>query len=827
MPEDTQARWSRVTEIVEEALRRPEARQRARYLKTACRGDADLRREVDELLDFEGADDGILGAPLLEPRHDAPPKARRALVPPFEKGGLGGISGETDKGQRIGPYRVERPLGDGGMGVVALAWDEELERHVALKLLRREQLSEELLRRFETERRILARLDHPHIARILGSGTAGDLPYFVMEYVEGEPIDTYCDRHRLAVEERVRLVLRIADALAEAHRNLVVHRDLKPGNVLVTPVGEPKVLDFGIAKELDPRRAAAATRTGHQPLTPDYASPEQVRGQAVTVATDVYSLGVLLYGLLCGHPPHPPGGDQLENARQICEDEPPPPSRQALLVREIWTDGAPRPILPVEIAAARSSDPKSLARHLRGDLDHIVARALAKEPRARYRSMEQLAEDLRRHLDGLPVRARHATLLYRARKLWHRRRWELVAALVMAALGVGSLLWLRGQGHVRAAREQERRAERQAAEAERQAQAYILFAQDLVRATDPQAAETLRRSGERARRSLADQPEILAHQLEALALTHRRFGDLETARRLSEESLELRRRVYPGDHRLVAISLNNLAALAYQAGDRERAEELYRQSLAMKRRLGRPPLEIEKVESNLAGLLAFRGEYEEAEAIYRAVLEGRRADYQAGDSDIATSLRNLGHLLFLKGDLEAARAPLLEALELRRAARGERSTAVASVLASLGRLAHARGRLDEAEALLVEALAIRRQRLGRFHLHVALTEKDLAAVYFDLDEDAVAEVLWQRAQRVIRTEKAAGSWELADAESRLGARLVARGQREAGRVCLRESYETLRRTRGAASIFTRQARDRSLGAESYSAESYSIVASTD
>ncbi len=387
----TAARWARVTEIVGGALERPDARERRRYLRSACAGDRELRREVEALLRFEDADSGILAGPLLGERADPGDETPAAVKPALEAG------------QEIGSYRVERLLGEGGMGVVALAYDPELDRRVALKLLRREGAGEELPRRFETERRVLARLDHPHIARIFDAGTAGAgddrQPYFAMEYVEGEPIDAWCDRRKVPVEGRLRLVLEVCDALAEAHRGLVVHRDLKPGNILVTAAGEPKILDFGIAKELDALAGADLTRAGGQPLTPAYASPEQVRGRPVTVASDVYSLGVLLYRLLCGHPPYTLDGDQLENARRVCFEEPPSPSARAMVALEVWRRGTPESVPPAALAEARGTTPEALRRRLRGDLDST---GLGSAP-GRRRAAEH-----RRRLGARPARARAA-----------------------------------------------------------------------------------------------------------------------------------------------------------------------------------------------------------------------------------------------------------------------------------------------------------------------------------------------------------------------------------------------------------------------------------
>jgi len=286
-PEMTQQRWARVTELVDGASKRPGRWQRARYLAQACRGDRALRREVEDLLRYEDAESEILAGPLLPPPvPEVRPSSRPALVP----------------GQAIGPYRVERILGGGGMGMVALAVDPELDLRVALKVIRRELVSAELVRRFHRERRLLARLEHPGIARILGGGEVDGLPWFAMEYVEGEPLDVYCDRNRLTIDERLNLVSKICAALEYAHRNLVVHQDLKPRNLLVTAEGEPKLLDFGIARQVGEQQESPAanlpTGGGRRLLTPACASPEQIRGLAITTATDIYSLGVLLYELL-------------------------------------------------------------------------------------------------------------------------------------------------------------------------------------------------------------------------------------------------------------------------------------------------------------------------------------------------------------------------------------------------------------------------------------------------------------------------------------------------------------------------------------------------
>jgi len=339
---------------------------------------------------------------------------------------LEGSSAETDEPlpEAIGPYRILRLLGHGGMGRVYLAERTDSDRQrVAVKVLKRGLNSCALVRRFHSERQILSRLEHPFIARILdGGSTADGRPYLVMEHVDGLPIDRYCDEHDLDVGARLELMRKVCEAVQLAHRNLVVHRDLKPANILVTAAGDPKLLDFGIAKLLRPEAfpTVPATAPGLIPMTPHYASPEQARGEPVTTASDVYSLGVLLYELLTSHRPHQvTTGDPSEVARTVCGQEPRQPSMVIF-----------RP------------DRQHWSRRLRGDVDTIVLTALRQEPERRYASVEQLAEDIRRHLAGRPVLARPDVLACRIREVLrrHRRGVQLSAAALAAAIAL--LLYL-------------------------------------------------------------------------------------------------------------------------------------------------------------------------------------------------------------------------------------------------------------------------------------------------------------------------------------------------------------------------------------------------
>ncbi len=393
----TPDRWQKIKETLASAMESETTADRTHFLDHACAGDTALRREVDSLLS-QSAD---------------------ALDSWADGGGFIGSDSAPSQtaGRRIGPYQLVRELGRGGMGTVWLARrvDDRFEQQVAIKLLKRGTDTEEVLRRFSSERKILARLEHPGIARLFDGGETEDgLPFFVMEFVPGEHLTTYAKKHRLTIPARLALFRKVCAAVQFAHQNLVVHRDLKPGNILVTAEGEPKLLDFGIARLLD-EAASDVTALDHRRLTPAYASPEQVRGEPITTASDIYTLGALLYELLTDQSPHAFTSAKPSNTE---------------LIRMIAEQDPRRPSLMAEDSATR--------RHLRGDLDNIVLRAMAREPARRYASAKGLSDDLGRHLTNRPVRARPDTFGYRTGKLMRRNKLGLIAgALLVLALAAG------------------------------------------------------------------------------------------------------------------------------------------------------------------------------------------------------------------------------------------------------------------------------------------------------------------------------------------------------------------------------------------------------
>ncbi len=428
----TPERWQQVKAIFQSALEQQPG-ERSQFLVEACAGDTALHEEVSGLLAALDDTHSILDQPPLALAWQWIPAAGAApLADPLV-------------GRRMGSYRLVRLIGRGGMGAVyeAERCDEQYQQRVAVKLVRPEMNVAELLPRFRRERQVLANLDHPAIARLLDGGITQDgLPYLVMEYVEGVRIDAYCASHGLPTRERLDLFRKVCEAVTYAHRKLIVHRDLKPGNILATAEGQPKLLDFGIAKLLRDADARDLTLTGQRAMTPEYASPEQIRGEEIGPASDVYALGVLLYELLTGHYPYGSStGSAADLERAVCHEEPPKPSAAVAL--------ADNPAEATSDRAAGETSAQRLRHDLSGDLDNIVLMAMCKEPSRRYLSVEDFSADILRHLEGKPVIARPRTLRYRAAKLIKRRRTEAIAVVLLVLTLAGGILAGRWFGAVR------------------------------------------------------------------------------------------------------------------------------------------------------------------------------------------------------------------------------------------------------------------------------------------------------------------------------------------------------------------------------------------
>jgi len=814
-PEDRRAR---VDALFDRALDVP-AEQRAALLAAACGDEPALRQEVEELLRLAAAPAG-----QLDPRALASGPLWQEVLAAL------GTDETPAAATTVGRWCLLGELGRGGMGVVHLAEraDGELRQRAALKLLHGGFASPEAMRRFEQERQILANLDHPRIARLLDGGRADDgRPFFVMELVDGRPIDRYCDEERLTVRERLRLFLEVGGAVEHAHRALVVHRDLKPSNIVVTDGGDVKLLDFGIAKLLQPDgqdeqlTREQLTRTLSRPLTPEYASPEQVLGRPITVGADVYQLGLLLYELLVGRRAYRvPTSSALEIERVVCHVEPRRPSAALHAPAEESVDDA---IGAEEIAARRRTSPRALARQLRGDLDTIVLEALRKEPERRYPSVARLVDDVERYLGSRPITARGDSIGYRAARFAVRHRLALGAAAAVFVLLAGWAITATRQG-VALGRERDR-ARAEATKA-RQVKGLVLrlFARsnpEEARGEEVTARELLDRGWAEVEEELAGQPEVQVELLEtvgrvyrelglydrarprldrALALARglrgdspllatvlrshgqlrRDLGELDGAREELREALKLQRARFGAIHPEVAETLSELAHTRQQQGDLRAGEALFRQALTIRRGLfGAEHVEVAESLSELGSSLRRQGRYAEAEPMLREALEQRRLLLPPHHPQIATSLSNLALVLQNLERLEEAEPLYREALQEVIAVRGESHPYVAVTMNNLARLLRTRGALGDAETLLRRALAIRRTALGPRHPQVAMNLNDLGRLLDDRGDLAGAEASYREALAIYAPDHAWRSTTLSNLGRVLEARHDYRGAERA------------------------------------------------
>ncbi len=759
----TPERWQRIKTILADAREQPRA-GREQWLSKVCEGDVGLQQEVEVFLAHEDELDGFIEEPII------------ALTVDGTSGFAGGelSSGDPEVmhaiGGQIGAYRLVSLLGEGGMGAVYRA--ERVvgfEQQVALKLVRSGLASPSMVRRFEDERQILARLEHPNIARLLDGGTSeSGAPFFAMELIDGIPIDRYCNERKLTTHERLALFLPVCSALALAHQNLVIHRDLKPGNILVDVTGAPKLLDFGIAKLLTPvsnGQTLVGDPTHHQIMTPRYASPEQLRNGPVGTASDVYALGVVLYQVLTGHLPcRLESRDPVGVIKAVCDEDPLPAS---LVVRRseriTLGNGGVEERTPTSISRVRDGDLRTLRRRLSGDIDAILAKALRKDPRDRYPSVEQMASDLKRHLDGLPVLARQGDLRYRAAKFIWRHRLGLTSLATMVGLVLVFTVALVRQLHVT----------EHARDSAQEVSSFLIelfqaAAPDQLGGREPTVRDLLDQGREKLESGLAQIPEARGILLLRLGEVYSKLGDFDQASVLLTESIVLLRRTHQGDHADLASALSDLGAVHFQTGDPEAAGTLWRESLAMRQRLG-DDLNSVKPMNNLASRLHGQKKFVEAEAIYRETLALRRAAVTVAPSDpeahrnLATNLRSLAVTLLRMERLEEAEPLLQEALALRRELFGSSSTEVATVLSSLGRLELSRGRLSDAETHLSQALDNRQRVLGDDHWHTALSQRDLARLRLHQGDEASACTAAARAVDTLQRTKPAGAEALAEA----------------------------------------------------------------
>jgi eukaryotic-like serine/threonine-protein kinase len=847
-------RWQRIKDAFSAALDLP-SEERAEWLSFTLPDDPSLAREVKELLAAHDAAGDFYEQGAL------------AAVPAVQQRLEGAV-----EGMRVGPYRVLSELGHGGMGAVYLAVRDEpkFTQKVALKLIKRGMDTDEIVRRFVAERQILASLAHPNIARLFDGGSTPDgRPYFVMEYVEGQPITAYAGERKLSVEERLRLFLRVCRAVQSAHQSLVVHRDLKPANILVDAEGEPKLLDFGIAKLLDPSSfggMTALTGLAPGPMTPDYASPEQLAGGPVTTATDVYGLGLLLYELLVGLNPR-----AVE--RKLGEG---------------WSDRPPSQAI-LALAEPGDTEARRLARRVSGDLDTIVGKALEREPERRYGTAAALADDVERHLTQRPVTARRPTVGYRLSR-------TLIRHKLASALGVAVFLFAVIASCLALAWRQERdlaKAQRQIAQALNDLQLRMIERAG----PDQNRGETLTvrqvlddESQELLREDSRYPPEIRAALLEAIGTTYWKLGlyaqaqtNLERARQLREpfrnsspnaalalagtldamgqvsfdqeayaesrkffqRALTFKEHWLEKDALPLAEDLSGLGTISINEGNLEDADQKFHRACDISRREGRPKdlgdcyanlgslaeLRAEypkalfdlslalgyfrstlgeddsdtlNVKRNLASVLVKTADYAKAEILLREIADVRRRLLKPNHPDLAQSLLDLGIAQQEGGHLVAAQATLDELLRMRRSYRFPHDQSEAETWNLQGSLAYEFKDLDAADAAYARSYALYRELPGnqRTPLSNILNSRALVRL---LRGDPASALGMARESLELAQAGAKSSEAVALAEKVLGRSYLDLGQRARARAFLEHSYKTLLRLHGPKHPDTREA----------------------
>ena len=799
------ARWQQIQSLFEQMIDTGTGERTAR-LASACGDDVELRSSVESLLKSDARREDALLHAIGEAAESLLEEHQDRLI-----------------GTRVGPYRVVSILGHGGMSTVYRAErdDSQYQQTVAIKVLQHSTLHPRLRSRLHSERHILATLDHPSIARLIDSGDLEDgTPYLVMEHVDGESIDSYCDSRTLFVRERLDLFVKVCAAVQYAHRNLVVHRDIKSSNIFVTAEGAPKLLDFGIAKLLAPESLShtlPVTRLQERILTPENAAPEQVLGRPITTATDIYALGVLLYQLLTGRSPYRLlSYSQLQLERAICMDDPVRPS-QMVISKLNGEKDADRS----RISDRRGLSPQRLRARLSGDLDAIVAMAMRKEPDRRYPSVEALADDINRHLLGQPVRARQGDWRYNTVKFLRRHLLAVgvvAAAFLGLALFAGAMFW---ENHrIELARE----ATAQERDRAQQVSAFLVdvFSQAdpfNAQGKEPTAKDLLDRGAAKISGNLSLQPEVRAQLLESIGLAYRRQGLSDRAIPLFEQAVAIRRLERPLNNGHVAVALANLARALTDAGnlisaeayldqavtlsesggdaqavqtadilvqfgsfamdaksDPARAAQLFGKALNIYRAtIGSQSLQVASTLNGLAGATLWMDDYPLAERYQREALDIFQATVSRNYPDHAVALATLGYILTQREKYAEAEQVLNEALQIERSVFGADNPRIAQIESDLGVLYDREGDTPRAIAATQTALKITRDRRGSKHYMVGYHLDALANLYLKINDLPTAEADARQALAVYAQALPARHLYVASTHQLLGEVLLRRG----------------------------------------------------
>ena len=716
-----------VKEIFDEALNLA-VPDREKFINRRCGSDSELSNEVISLINSFSHSEDFLETPLTLIREDKE-IFRDPLI-----------------GTQIGSYLVEGEAGFGGMGVVYSGKrnDKEYEQKVAIKILRNGITSDYLLKRFQIERQTLANLQHHNIARLLDGGRTEDgLPYLVMEYIDGMPITEYCDKNKLSIDEKLRLYIEVCNAVQYAHQNLVVHRDLKPGNILVTYEGVPKLLDFGIAKLLDEDltdQSEGLTHTGMWHLTPDYASPEQIKGEKVTTTADIYSLGVLLYQILTGIQPYkitnnsPASISNFITAEKIIK-----PSEKLL--------GTEPALENDKIFIEKTS------RHLKGDLDNIVLKAMHKDPSRRYASVEQFSEDITRHLTGLPVLAQKDTTAYRLSKFIQRHRAGFVSSILFIFFLIASLVAIIWQANVAA-------KERDNAQAEAAISENVNnFLQEMLSSADPTEAgrdakvyDVLKKASEDISNNFAGHPEIEAAVRKTIGKTLTNLGEYDEAKPHLFRSLELNKQVYGIHNYHTAESMHEIALYYDWIGNFAASDSFYSASIKIFRENpGSPPRAIASCLNDYGTLKQEQEKYDESLVLLNEAYDIFLKNFGNDDRDVASVANNLGLTYESLNKLSQAEKFYKRSLDTYLKLYGPDRPEISTLYNNLAYIYIDQEKLDIAEDYFQKSLSLKIKTLGKDHSLVGLAYMNLGALQFTLNKYSASETNLLAALRNFKT----------------------------------------------------------------------------
>jgi len=689
--------WVKLQAYFEEAISLDEP-ERSEYLLKIAANEADIAEDLRRLLAEDEKDDNA----ILEPVAEAAATLGRESKDPWI-------------GKQFGSYTATRKIATGGMSAVYLGIrdDKEFEQKVAIKIVANHFASPELNTRFRVERQILASLHHANIAELYDGGTTDEgMPFLIMEYIDGSPIDEYCDKNILNIDQRLELFTQVTAAVEYAHKNLIVHRDIKPSNIIVTTDGVPKLLDFGIAKPLERAQFSqtiAVTRADMRAMTPEYASPEQVRGEAITTATDVYSLGVLLYKLLSGRMPYLLGSASVAAvAEAICETVPSRPSTVVNTKTEGKND-APK------IVALRGTSLSKLQRTLSGDLDNIVLATLQKDPDRRYPSARALRDDIQRYRSNEPITARPDSIAYRVRKFASRHSLGVATSIAGFVLVVSLVSFYTWQ-----VTNERNRAEAQARKAEQVVDflsgVFVSVSPFETQGIEPTVRDVLQRGTDSIDQSLADQPEILSDLLRRLGIIHDDLGYLPEAESLIERSIAIQREIYGENDPRIAGTYLARASAHRSAGEFEQALELAESALSIALAESPPNDRLIASSYHLVGnTLANLGDQTASiEANEKALQIFARLSPEE-DDEYALVLNDIAYSYMNQDEFDIALRMGTEAYERKIDVFGRNHPAVAVNLSMLARINQMLGNLNTAEQLLRETLELEEQLYGREH----------------------------------------------------------------------------------------------------------------